>query len=136
MNRAQRRRQQRQGKPQGMTYGQQLARTQQIKTMARQAVEDRAVQIQVDMLTQINLLKMCIANNIAFGIGKGRIQKFLDAYQDVDSWFAKMVQEVDEEYAKEKLRLEFMRISGEDVQYLYEEQIRLARRAEEEIHTP
>ena len=123
MNREQRRRQQRQGKPQGMTYGQQLARKQFLKSAAQQAVKDTTVQVEADIRVQRAMWLMCVAMNDAFGIGKDRFERFAACLQERTDWYEQMCREGDEEYANEKLRREASRISGIEIKYLYEHEI-------------
>ena len=131
MNRAQRRAAKKGRRP-GESYNDKLARERFIKESARKAVDDTAVQVQVDMRTQTNIWLMCVAMNRAFHIGPKRFQRFLEAYQEVDDWFASMVKEGDHEYAIEKLRQEASRISGQEIRYIYEAEMRAAEMREAE----
>lgn len=72
MNRQKRRKP---GKPQGMTYADQLARKRQIKEAVQQAAKDTAVQVKADIHTQRAMWLMCVAMNDAFGIGPERFKK-------------------------------------------------------------
>ena len=115
------------GKPQGMSYADQLARKKMLKQAAQQAANDTMVQLKSDIHTQKAMWMMCVAMNDAFGIGPARFQKFAECLQDRSDWYEEMVLAGDEEYANEKLRKEAERCSGMKIDYLYEAEIRAAQ---------
>ncbi len=53
-----------------------------------------------------------------------RIKKFFVALQDNSEEFERMKNEVDEDYANEKLRLKAERVTGMEIKYLYEAEAR------------
>lgn len=112
------------GKPQGMTYADQLARRKAVEQAAREATLDRAVQIQADIRTQRMLWLACVAMNDAWQVGPERFRKYAQCLTERTEWYEKLAEGADEEYADEKLRQEAERCSGMDIQYLYEAEMR------------
>lgn len=114
------------GKPQGMTYAQQLARQRRLQEACEQAAKDTMVQVKSDIHTQRAMWLMCVSMNDAFGIGPERFNKFADCLQKRSDWYEEMRDTVDEEYANEKLRLAAQQCSGVKIDYLYEAEFRAA----------
>lgn len=129
MNRQQRRRNK--GKPQGMSYADQLAMKRVRVEATHQAAQSAMVQIQSDIRVQRAMWLMCVAMNDAFGIGPERFQKFADCLQKRTEWFEGMAIDTDEEYANEKLRQEASRCSGVEIEYLYEAEMLAAKKKHE-----
>lgn len=120
------------GKPQGVTYADVLARKRQLRDACQQAANDTMVQIQSDIHTQWAMWMMCVAMNDAFGIGPERFQKFAQCLQDRTEWYEALVASGDEDYANEKLRLEAQRCSGIQIEYLYEAEMLAAQKKHEQ----
>ena len=120
------------GKPQGVTYADVLARKRQLRDACQQAANDTMVQIQSDIHTQRAMWMMCVAMNDAFGIGPERFQKFAQCLQDRTEWYEALVASGDEDYANEKLRLEAQRCSGIQIEYLYEAEMLAAQKKHEQ----
>ena len=116
------------GKPQGMTYAQQLAAQRHREAMLEAAAKDTMIKVQSDIRCQRQLWLCCVAMNDAFGIGAERFQKFAEALQNRTDWWVQMSEDTDEEYANEKLRQEASRISGMEIKYLYEHEMLAAER--------
>ena len=99
--------------------------------MIRQAVKDAAhdasVRVESDICTQRALWLAVASIADAYGFGPERIKKFFVALQDNGEEYARMKDEVDEEYANEKLRLKAERVTGMQIQYLYEQEAREAQ---------
>lgn len=132
-NRQQRRRQ---GKPQGMSYADQLARQRMLREAAQNAANDTMVQVKADIHTQRAMWLCCVAMNDAFQIGPDRFRKYAKCLQARSDWYEELVKGGDEEYANEKLRQEAERCSGIEIDYLYEAEIQAAKRnAEKEVLT-
>ena len=127
MNRKQRRHS---GKPQGMSYADQLAQRRAYKKAMQQAANDTAVQIKSDIHVQKVMWLMCVAMNDAFGIGPERFNRFAECLQERTEWYEKNKRETDEEYANEKLRQEAQRCSGSEIEYLYEAELLAAKKQE------
>ena len=128
MNRQQRRRQ---GKPQGVSYADQLAHKRMLREAAHAAAHDATTQIKADIHVQRVMWLMCVAMNDAFGIGAERFKQFAEKLQERSEWYEQMVKGADEEYANEKLRQEASRISGIEIEYLYEAEMLEAKRKHE-----
>ena len=120
------------GRPQGMSYADELARKRQLREACQQAANDTMVQVQSDIHTQRAMWLMCVAMNDAFGIGPERFQKFARCLQERAEWYEELVKGGDDEYASEKLRLEAQRCSGMHIEYLYEAEILAARKKHEQ----
>lgn len=116
------------GKPRGATYADVLARQQMIKAAVLQAAKDDTVALQSDIRTQRMTWLMVCSIADAYGFGPVRMQPFFKAFQDNADEYEKMLQEVDAEYANEKLRQRAEQVSGIEIQYLYEAEIRAAKR--------
>lgn len=120
------------GRPQGMSYADELARKRQLREACQKAANDTTVQVQSDIRTQRAMWLMCVTMNDAFGIGPERFQKFAQCLQEWSEWFEELVRGGDEEYANEKLRLEAQRCSGMHIEYLYEAELLAAQKEREQ----
>lgn len=72
-----------------------------------------------------------IALNIAFGFGQERSVRFLETLEEVLHDVEKDAIAVDKQYAFEKVRQRASQITGMELKYLYEDEIREARRQNE-----
>ena len=88
-------------KPAGMNYADVLAR----KRMIRQAVQDEVILHE------------------AYGFSEKRLDKFFDAFQAAADELQKMIDEVDQDYAYEKLRLRAEDISKREITF-YEDMMK------------
>lgn len=116
-------------KPQGFTFADQLQRQRVLKEAAQKAANDTMVQVKADIHTQRALWLACVSMNDAFQIGPERFKKFAECLQARSDWYEDLVKGGDEEYANEKLRQEAERCSGMEIEYLYEAEIRAAKKA-------
>lgn len=96
-----------------------LARDRMLREAVQQAAHDATVQVESDIRTQRALWLSVASIADAYGFGPERIKKFFVALQDNSEEFERMKNEVDEDYALEKLRLKAARVTGMDIQYLY-----------------
>lgn len=101
----------RRGKPAGMNYADVLAR----KRMIRQAVQDEVILHEVNISMQRHLCLTAVALHEAYGFSEKRLDKFFDAFQAAADELQKMIDEVDQDYAYEKLRLRAEEISKRDI---------------------
>ena len=101
----------RRGKPAGMNYADVLAR----KRMIRQAVQDEVILHEVNISIQRHLWLTAVALHEAYGFSEKRLDKFFDAFQAAADALQKMIDEVDQDYAYEKLRLRAEEISKRDI---------------------
>lgn len=120
------------GKPHGMSYADQLAQKRQLREACEQAAKDTTVMVQTEIRVQRAMWLMCVAMNDAFQIGPQRFVRFAECLQERTGWYNKNAAETDEEYANEKLRKEAERCSGIDIKYLYEAELRAAKKRHEE----
>ena len=124
----------RQGKPNGMNYAQMMAKRAFIRQAVEQAAADTTVQLKSEIHTQKAMWLMVVSIADAFGIGPERMNRdFFPALQVNIEKMTKMEQEVDAEYAYEKLRQRAEKVAGMKIEYLYEHEIREAREARERM---
>ena len=124
----------RQGKPNGMNYSQMLAKQAFIRKAVKEAAEDTTVQLKSEIHTQKAMWLMVVSMADAFGIGPERMNRdFFPAMQRNVEDMTRMEQEVDSEYAYEKLRQRAEKVAGMKIEYLYEHEIREAREAHERM---
>ena len=97
----------RRGKPAGMNYADVLER----KRLIRQAVQDEVILHEVNISMQRHLWLTAVALHEAYGFSEKR----LDAFQAAADELQKMIDEVDQDYAYEKLRLRAEEISKRDI---------------------
>ena len=102
----------------GVPLAAKLARDRMLREAMQQAAHDATVQVESDIRTQRALWRSVAS--IADGFGPERIKKFFVALQDNSEEFERMKNEVDEDYANEKLRLKAERVTGMEIKYLYE----------------
>lgn len=108
------------GRPPGMTLADELARKQMIKQAVKEAAADATVQVRSDTATQRALWLAVCSIADAYGFGPERMKRFFEAFQENADELERMRNEVDEEYAYEKLRLKAERVTGTSIAYLYE----------------
>ena len=118
----------RQGLPQGATYAQKLAWERKQREALQKAACDAVVKVDADIRVQRAMWLMCVAMNDAWNVGPERFKQYAERLQDRTEWYEEMVRTVDEEYANEKLRREAERCSGMKIEYLYEVEIREAKK--------
>lgn len=114
-------------KPQGMNYAQVLARQNLVKAAVEKAAADTTVQVQSDIHTQKAMWLMVVSIADAFGIGPERMRRdFFPALERNTDELTRMEKEADVEYAYEKLRQRAEQVSGIEIEYLYEHEIKAA----------
>ena len=119
------------GKPNGMRYSDVLAQRRMLQQSVQQAANDNMVALQSDIRVQRMMWLMICSVSDAFGVGAQRMLKFFDALQANSDEYDRMATEVDVEYANEKLRQKAEKISGVKIKYLYEEEMKAAKKANE-----
>lgn len=116
-------------KPNGMNYAQVLARQAMIQQAVEKAAADTTVNLQSDIHTQRAMWLMVVSIADAFGIGPTRMRRdFFPALERNTDALIRMEEEVDVDYAYEKLRLRAEQVSGVKIEYLYEHEIAEARK--------
>ena len=123
MNRKQRRAQKK-GKPQGVTYADELARQRAVQAGIERFASDTALQIEADTRTQRAMWLMVCSIADAFGVGPERMKRdFFPALQANTDELERMTAENDEEYAYDKLRQRAEQVTGMEIEYLYEHEM-------------
>ena len=108
----------RKGKPAGMNYADVLER----KRLIRQAVQDEVILHEVNISMQRHLWLTAVALHEAYAFSEKRLDKFFDAFQAAANELQKMIDEVDQDYAYEKLRLRAEEISKREIVF-YEDEV-------------
>lgn len=103
-------------KPKGMTYADVLAHARAQKA----AVEARTVEAVANVQVQRMMWLMVCSMADAYGIGPKRAERFFECLQSNSDALQKMRDEVDDEYAWEKLRLKAQEVTGIDIRDIYE----------------
>lgn len=110
-----------QPKPQGMSYADVLTQKKQAREAVDKAARDVTVKLESDTHTQRAMWLMVVSIHDAFGIGPERMRRdFFPALQENSDWVQKNTDEVDVEYAYEKLRKRAEECTGIKIEYLYE----------------
>lgn len=113
----------RQGKPQGASYADVLARKKLQQEAVKAAVNDTTLEIKSEIRTQRALWLSVVAMNRAFGIGPKRFMEYAKELMAVTEWYQEMLDNTDEVYANEKLRREAQRCSGTEIEPLYDKEM-------------
>lgn len=115
------------GRPAGMTFADELAQKAMLRKACEDAARDQTVILQANMQTQRHDWLTCVALHRAFGFGADRFRRYMDTRQAVCDEIERMAEEVDTEYAWEKIRQQAEKISRMKITYLYEAEIKAAR---------
>lgn len=113
----------RQGKPQGASYADVLARKKLQQEAVKAAVNDTTLEIKSEIRTQRALWLSVVAMNRAFGIGPKRFMEYAKELMAVTEWYQEMLENTDEVYANEKLRREAQKCSGTEIEPLYDKEM-------------
>lgn len=113
----------RQGKPQGASYADVLARKKLQQEAVKAAVNDTTLEIKSEIRTQRALWLSVVAMNRAFGIGPKRFMDYAKELMAVTEWYQEMLDNTDEVYANEKLRREAQKCSGTEIEPLYDKEM-------------
>lgn len=96
-----------------------LARDRMFREAVQQAAHDEAVHVESNIRIQRALWLSAVSIADSFHAGPERMKRYFDALEENVEDFRRMMEEVDEDYALEKLRLKAARVTGMDIQYLY-----------------
>lgn len=102
-------------KPKGMNYADVLAHARAQKAI----VEARAVEVAANVQVQRMMWLMVCSMADAYGIGPKRAERFFECLQSNSDALQKMRDEVDDDYAWEKLRLKAQDVTGIDIRDIY-----------------
>ena len=115
MNRAERRRLLKKGMPRA-----EVERRAALEKKIDRYTRDATVQAQADAATQRAMWLMVVSIADAYGFGPKRMQKFFAAFQANTEQLQAWIRENGEEYAYEKMRKAAEKVTGTEIQYLYE----------------
>ena len=102
----------------GVPLAAKLARDR-MREAVQQAAHDATVHVESNILTQRALWLSAVSIADAFHAGPERMKRYFEALEENSEDFRRMMEEVDEDYALEKLRLKAAHVTGVDIQYLY-----------------
>ena len=103
----------------GVPFAAKLARDRMLREAMQQAAHDATVHVESDILIQRALWLSVVSIADSFHAGPERMKRYFEALEENSEDFRRMMEEVDEDYALEKLRLKAERVTGMDIQYLY-----------------
>lgn len=118
--------------PTGMTYADKLARDRMVKEAVEKAARDDTVRLQSDIRVQQAMWLAVVGFARGLKLGPKRVGYGLDGVADASEWFVEMTTKHGKQYALEKLRQEAEKVSRIPIEYLYERDIREARKRNEE----
>ena len=103
----------------GVPLAAKLARDRMLREAMHQAAHDATVHVESNIRTQRALWLSVVSIADSFHAGPERMKRYFEALDENIEDFQRMMEEVDEDYALEKLRLKAARVTGMDIQYLY-----------------
>lgn len=103
----------------GVPLAAKLARDRMLREAMQQAAHDATVHVESNIRTQRALWLSVVSIADSFHAGPERMKRYFEALEENSEDFRRMMEEVDEDYALEKLRLKAERVTGMDIQYLY-----------------
>ena len=115
------------GKPHGVTYADILAEKQARMRAIDKAAEDGMVELRANAHTQRAMWLMVCSVADAYGFGPERMKLFLKALQSNAEELQRMIDEVDEDYAYEKMRRKAEQVTGEKLEYYIDVELKKAR---------
>lgn len=130
MNRKQRRAMARAKKP-GQSFAEAVGARQMIREAVEREVHSESVRLESDIINQRMLWEAVVALNEEFGFGGQRAVRFMEALGRVADEVLKMREADGEQYAFEKLRQRASQITGIDIKYIHEDEMREARKHNE-----
>lgn len=104
----------------GETYADVLAREKALADGIKEAARDATVQVEADTRTQKALWLAVCSIADAYGFGPKMMEKFFAALYANSEELERMRNEVDDDFAYEKLRQKAERVTGTKIGYLYE----------------
>ena len=110
-----------QGKPKGATYADVLAYERAKKNAIEKAAADKLLEVHANMHVQRMLWLMICSMADAYQIGPKRAEEFFRCMDKNSEDLQRMRDEVDDDYAWEKLRRRAEEVVGRDIRYIYEE---------------
>lgn len=115
------------GKPRGVTYADILAEKQARMRAIDKAAEDGMVELRANAHTQRAMWLMVCSVADAYGFGPERMKLFLETLQRNAEELQRMIDEVDEDYAYEKMRRKAEQVTGEKLEYYIDVELKKSR---------
>ena len=119
------------GLPHGQTYADKLAQERMVKQAVEKAAHSQTVRLQTDIRTQRMMWLQILAINRTFKAGPKSFMTYFDDLADIMEEFDALVENHGMQYALEKVRQTAQKITGFPMEYLYESEIREARKRNE-----
>lgn len=110
-----------------MTYAQKLAYEKAKRDAIDKAAVDGMVELRANAHVQRAMWLMVCTIADAYGFGPERMKPFFETLQQNSEELEQMVEEVDEDYAWEKLRLKAEKVTGIEISYFLDEQLKKVR---------
>lgn len=105
------------GKPRGVTYADILAEKKARMRAIDKAAADGMVELRSNAHTQRAMWLMVCSVADAYGFGPERMKLFLETLRSNAEELQRMIDEVDEDYAYEKMRRKAEQVTGETLTY-------------------
>ena len=115
------------GKPRGVTYADILAEKQARMRAIDKAAEDGMVELRANAHTQRAMWLMVCSVADAYGFGPERMKLFLETLQRNAEELQRMIDDVDEDYAYEKMRRKAEQVTGEKLEYYIDVELKKSR---------
>lgn len=122
----------RKGLPQGVNYAQVLAEEKRKKDALERYVREKEMQVHAEIQGQRLSWLMVKSISDAYGFGPKRLEPFFEKLKENSDEFLRMTEEVDYDYALEKLRLDVERKVGSKITYLYEDALKGEGKSDED----
>ena len=115
------------GKPHGATYADILAEKKARMRAIDKAAEDGMVELRANAHTQRAMWLMVCSVADAYGFGPERMKLFLETLQRNAEELQRMIDDVDEDYAYEKMRRKAEQVTGEKLEYYIDVELKKSR---------
>ena len=116
--------------PKGVNYAQVLAAEKKRKDAIAQAEKETEIKVNAEIAVQRMTWIMVASIADAYGFGAKRLAPFFEKLRENAEEFERMEKENDYEYALEKLRQRVEKVTGSEIRYLYEKELREIERGQ------
>lgn len=110
--------------PQGVNYAQVLAEEKKQKELRQKREHEIELQMHTEIFVQRALWLSVVSIADAYGFGPKGLEPYFEKLQENSDEFDRMCEEVDYEYALEKLRQKAEKVTGAELNYKYERELR------------
>lgn len=110
--------------PKGATYAQVLAAEKKQKDLKAKVEREAELQMHTEIYVQRALWMSVVSIADAYGFGPKGMEPYFKKLQENSDEFDRMCEEVDYEYALEKLRQKAEKVTGAELNYKYEKELR------------